>query len=480
MFRITQQLFASQTINNARQHQAHLAQLQRQISSGLRIEKPSDDPAAVGTLLAAKAKDLRYDVDLSNIEAARARLNGSVSQLTYAKELLSEAHTIALAREDGEHQVAADRISNILEQVVEVANFFDNGQHFYGGAALDSPPFEITDRDASGNPLQVSYVGSHDRASVNVSPRLAVDTLYSGREVFQKTQRQETKLFGTTGATAGSGTDSATGRATLTVRHTSTTYAGGSGVQPGLSSADGDTIIGPLGANVLTVDDSSGSGASGTISLNGGPEFAFSSTDTNLQVLGWQGEAVYVDMSNITPGFNGQVQIVADGTLSVDEGLSEVAIDFTANQVVEDAETGAVTYIDSSTIERTGTDLIEYSRAADVFQTLIALRDDFLNADDLPPKQWEAVMNHRLRDLSDNMNQILNVVGEQSVALDNLDVIQLRTEQLQLETRGMIGDVEGADIPALVVKLQSEQNLLQFTYASSVGLLDLSILDFIR
>ena len=107
MFRITQQLFASQTINHARQHQAHLARLQRQISSGLRIEKPSDDPAAVGTLLAAKAKDLRYDVDLSNIEAARARLNGSVSQLTYAKELLSEAHTIALARENGEHQVAA-------------------------------------------------------------------------------------------------------------------------------------------------------------------------------------------------------------------------------------------------------------------------------------------------------------------------------------------------------------------------------------
>ena len=59
-------------------------------------------------------------------------------------------------------------------------------------------------------------------------------------------------------AAAGTDTDSATGQAVLTISHTATTFAAGSGVQAGTSSPGGDTILGPAGAHTLTIIDTSG------------------------------------------------------------------------------------------------------------------------------------------------------------------------------------------------------------------------------
>src|SRR5439155_11953260 len=100
--------------------------------------------------------------------------------------------------------------------------------------------------------------------------------------------------------------------------HTSTTYQAGSGVQTGSGSAAGDTVIGPAGAHQLTIVDTSGTGAAGTVSLDGGPAVAFTNADTNLKVSGPNGQVVFVDTTAITANFNGTVNITANGTVSVD------------------------------------------------------------------------------------------------------------------------------------------------------------------
>ena len=84
-----------------------------------------------------------------------------------------------------------------------------------------------------------------------ISPQHTVDTYYSGAQDFQTRERQTTVYTGNTGAVAGTGTDTAIGQGTLQVRHTSTTFAAGSGVQTGVSSAASDTILGAAGAHKL-------------------------------------------------------------------------------------------------------------------------------------------------------------------------------------------------------------------------------------
>ena len=122
----------------------------------------------------------------------------------------------------------------------------------------------------------------------------------------------------------------------MTITHTGTTYAAGSGVQAGSSSASGDTILGPPGSHTLQITDTSGNGTAGTVSLDGGPPIAFTNGDTNLQVTNSSGDVVYINTSAITAGFNDSVAISTTGTMSVDGGATSTPITYAANQAVTD------------------------------------------------------------------------------------------------------------------------------------------------
>ena len=115
----------------------------------------------------------------------------------------------------------------------------------------------------------------------------------------------------------------------------------------GASSPQNDTVLGPLGANSIRINDTSGTGASGTVSLNGGPEVEWTLADTDLIVTDTDGRQVHLDLSGIAAGFSGDIDFVSDGTVSVDGGLTEVAIDFSASQTIVDSTTGQQTHIDT-------------------------------------------------------------------------------------------------------------------------------------
>jgi ABC-2 type transport system permease protein len=141
----------------------------------------------------------------------------------------------------------------------------------------------------------------------------------------------------------------------VAVKHVLTTYAGTSGVAPGTSSARRDTVIGPAGAHKLTIKDTSGKGTAGTVSLNGAKPVNFTNTDANLKVTGPDREVVYIDTTKIAAGFNGTVDITATGTLSSDNGLSTIPIDFTEKQVVKNQVTREQIRVDSRKIRKAGT-----------------------------------------------------------------------------------------------------------------------------
>lgn len=472
--RVTPLTSLSQSIRNAQLHSSQLADLQLQASTGIRIQRPSDDPQAVRSLLARKQDDSRFDVQLANINEARSTLNDSVSTLLEANKFLVRARDIALeANQSQSPEVLADEVDGLIQRLVDLANTENNGRYLFSGTSVNRKPFET----AGG---VTSYLGSQESSSVVIASNVTAETLLPGSEVFQPRDRGATLVLGARGAAAGTGTDSGVGTANLIVRHTSTTYGGGSGIQPGANSAAEDNIIGPAGTHSLTISDTSGTGAGGTVSLNGGEAVAFTSGDTNLRVTGATGEVVYLDTTSITPGFFGTVAITADGTLSVDGGHSETPIDFSGNQAVIDNNTQAVTYIDSTAITRAGVDEIEYPGTSDVFRVLAELRDDLINKRGLSTQQRSESIGRRIEDLDRMRNHILSVVGQQSLTLEDLDVVEQRLQDRQLATRETISNLESADISEVAIRLQAEQNLLQFTFATTAGLFDQSLLDFLR
>lgn len=461
-------MFTQRIATVSQRHQSRIGQLQTQISSGLRVQKPSDDPTVFRTLLARKSLNQRFDAWAGNVQEARTQLNSSVDQLLSLRQLFQQAKDIALeSRQTTEPEILADQVKILQQNLLEAANQSINGVFLYAGTAIHNQPFAESGEIAT-------YHGAQDRSHVVVGRQITVDVLYSGQEIFQSANRGETIFVGNTGATAGTGTDSAEGRGELTVTHVSTSYAGGSGAQPGASSATKDNVIG--GTHVLHIEDTSGDGTAGKISLNGGPEFAFTNADTDLLVSAF-GADVYVDVSQIAAGFNGEVVITAAGTISVDGGHTETEIDFSQNQQLIHPETGAVTNVDTQGIRVAGVDQIEYQGTSDAFQVLKDLEYDLRHMKD--GDEWHDSISRRLGDIDRTVDHLLSIVGMQSATLDGLNNIEIRNEDAQLETQRVIGELEGVDVAGAILDLQSEQSLLELTFASSNALLNMSLLDFI-
>ncbi len=481
--RVTTNYMLLQSLESARKHAFDVSRFQSHLSSGLKLQRPSDDPTGMRALLALRSGGARRTADVANIETVRTSLNVSVTNLQDAQNLFVQAKQIALqaqqATEPAEIEGYVQTIDSLLGRLLAIANAQHDGEYLYGGTRTDQPPFVQTGV-STDVAAPVQYVGSEARSRAAIGEGRTADRLYTGREVFLATERETPIFVGQTGAAAGSGTSSATGQDELIVRHTATTFAAGSGVQPGAGSATGDTIIGAAGTHLLTITDVSGTGAFGSVSLDGGADVNFTSSDTDLAVTGPFGDVVYLDMSAITPGFSGDVDVTADGTLSVDGGATVAPIDFSTNQAVTDSLTQSVTYIDGSGITRTGADEIDYVGAADAFQVLQNLRRDLLAFNNVPSAEWHAALQRRIGDIDRVHNQFLRVIGEQSVTLQQLDFLQTRSETLRLEGQTAASDLESADVAEAAVRLQQSQLLLQTAYAATVQVMNQSLLDFLK
>lgn len=476
-FRITTLQMVSRAITANQRHLQNIGRAQLQTTTGLRINTPSDDPLATRSILSHRTLDQRIESDRNNIQQARKKLDGSVSRLLDAKNMLVKAKSVALeSPQTTERSLLATEIDQILDHLIDLANDQFDGHYLFSGSAVNTRPFNSR---LTGDTRVVEYDGADFRTQMVVGIDLEVDVLYRGDEIFQPQDREQTLVLGKTGATSGLGTDSATGRGSLVVTHTDTSYAGGSGVSPGTSSADGDTILGTTGTHQLTLVDTSGDGSSGTVSLNGGTPVTFSASDTNLLVTGPEGEIVYLDTTSISAGFNGTVDIIANGVLSVDGGATATIIDFSENQWIEHGESGEGTNIDSRGITRAGVDRLHYVGTADVFQTLSFLADDLRDQTIESNTEWHESVSRTIGDFDRIINHIVSVIGEQSVSLEALETMEARYEVIQLESRGIIADLESADIAEVVLDLQTEQQLLQFTYATTSVLFDQNLLDFI-
>lgn len=474
LFRVTPGHFANNTIRWAHNHNSNLEHLQAQIASGLRVQKPSDDPGIISTLLSNKASVERIDIEMENIAVSRSKLNQSVAQLVTAREAVSRANVLAL---DGVQANPSDRmnlareVDAILDLMLQVANSTDGGKPLYAGTSQTLEPFVVTQRDEMGRVMEVSYQGALERSRTVIGVQQTVDVLYTGEEVFMRQTRGETVFAGSTGAAAGTGTDSGVGQGRLEVSHTLTTFSGASGLQPG-SGTDDDTILGDY---TLSVDSTAG-----TLRLDGGSPVSFTTGDPNVAVVAPNGAVLHVDTSGLVGGFVGDVVVTGAGSLSVDGGVSSIPIDFSQNQVVQHAETGKITNVDTSNVRRAGGEDLEYLGTASVFQALIDLRDDLMNRRELSTQEWSASLSRRVGEIQRVHDELLEVVGEQSVALENLDGLEARAQDYKLETQHTVANLETADIGEAIVKLQTSQNALQFTYATSMQVMQTSLLDYLR
>jgi len=149
----TQQLNVD-AMNN---RQVQVTKAQQQLSSGLRVSAPADDPAAAVKVLDLQetiAKTTQYQ---SNISTARGRLNLEESALTTSGNILSRAKELTLQGMNDSLN-SSDRLSlkfevdQLIQEMAGVANTKNaNGEFIFSGDLSTVPAFAV-------NPTTGEYV----------------------------------------------------------------------------------------------------------------------------------------------------------------------------------------------------------------------------------------------------------------------------------------------------------------------------------
>lgn len=459
----------------ANQHTADVAVLRNQISSGVRISRPSDDPRAQELVLDQYAVLGQLEARSEVIDETRFVLNEAHVQIRAANNYVVKAKDIALQvnqlTSPVEAEAFAGEVESLIRSLGDIANTRHGGRYLFSGANLQTPPY--------GDVTQATtYSGNKTTSNTFIAGVGEVATFYSGEDIFSTGQGGQTFVSGATGITGGSGTATGHGSSNLLVSHVSTTYDGASGIQPGLSSAAEDTVIGKMGKHSVEIIDTSGSGAFGTISLNGGPPVAFTSADNDLLVSGAAGEKIYVDTTAIAAGTNTSVDLQGDGQISLNDGTSFTAIDFTANQTVKDAH-GNIRYFDTRQAEATGSGEVELTGSTDVFHQLRSLRDDLAKYSEYSADEWAGKVSEHLGALEQTADHLLGVVGDQSVDLQQLDIQQERSQDVQVEAEIVLNGLQATNLTDAVLELQEKELQHQFTLATLARAYDSSILDYL-
>jgi flagellin-like hook-associated protein FlgL len=296
-------------------------------------------------------------------------------------------------------------------------------------------------------------------------------TTMVGDQVFRCTGSSTPEFLGSTGAKPGAGTSNVRGDVWLTATHTATTYLGASGIAAGDSSAAGDTILGTH--HTLTIDE-----PNHTVRLDDGEVFTFTGNETDLKLTNKSGATACVNVQGLAAGFQGTVQIRADGSLSIDDGATSVPLSFSANDAVTDSRNGRILYVDSADIAQTGMDPVRVSGTYDLFSVLISLRDTIANTKNLPQDQQMNLLDNAmgaLADVTDQVTEWVTTNGAQLQAMTSLkDVLDNRQALAQQQVAGL----ENADITDVAAQLARQQVLYQMALAATAKLLTLSMVTY--
>jgi flagellar hook-associated protein 3 FlgL len=141
--------------------------LQSQVSTGLSVQAPSDNPVAMqNTLnyLANNATQQQYSANISTLQSRADTVDNVLQSLQSASSQASQIATSAgNTTTNSPTQLAtyADQVNQLINQVVTAANTQDpaTGQYLFGGTASGTPPYTTT-TDANGEVTAATYNGN--------------------------------------------------------------------------------------------------------------------------------------------------------------------------------------------------------------------------------------------------------------------------------------------------------------------------------
>jgi len=156
----------------------------QEISTGKRVNSPSDDPAAAASEVQNQATESRIDQYLQSAGSLQAQMQTADSALSSVVTALNQAVSLGVEASNGtlsssNQQQILQQIQGVVGQVVQLANTSYQGNYLFSGTETSQAPFTQT---ASG----VTYNGNDGVNSVEIADGRSIESNVPGSQLFQQ------------------------------------------------------------------------------------------------------------------------------------------------------------------------------------------------------------------------------------------------------------------------------------------------------
>ncbi len=183
MTRITTAYLFQKTAIDIAQKQFDIAQIQNQIGTGKRLNKPSDGPAETARVIDLNQAIDQIDQFQRNGIFANQRLGLEDATLSSVNNSLQRVRDLALQANSGSQTtetraIIKAEVEQRLQELLDYANARDgNGNYLFAGSKNRTEPFTQT---ASG----VTYNGDQNQLSLKISSNRTIIASGSGYDIF--------------------------------------------------------------------------------------------------------------------------------------------------------------------------------------------------------------------------------------------------------------------------------------------------------
>ena len=506
VMRVTSQTQQRSALNNIFRITEDMFNAQKEITSGKKIHKPSDDPSGMRDTLALRTsiqKIKQFDRNINNNQIFLSRGESALESigvsLSRAKELsIVELGGMSTSETRG---YAKTELDNIISTVFQQANAKVKNMFLFSGTNVNTPPFESTGSGAV-------YKGNSDNLSIQIEDNTNVKITIPGSEALGtdlnpdlNTSTKVSELNGGTGITEGSFSivDRAGTSGTVTISSwmslshvitaignvsrnlTASINSSGNGI----TITDSSSVI----KNSLTVNEVDGGRTALSLGIVGKKDGNIEGMDLNAslsrntkisELNGGQG-LVLGDINIINGSASGAINLSSATTIgsvidlinAAASGTVTASIDSAGNslQVVSN-NSSTIAVINNVGLDTTAEEL-GIGGGRNVINTLIKLKQAMEYNDTFAILGSLANLDSGL----ESINESRAIYGATTRRMNSTEQIHQKNIVNQNE---QISNIEGADLVEAASKFAAMETALQASLSSTARIIQPSLLDFLR
>ncbi|HIQ19841.1 MAG TPA: flagellar hook-associated protein 3 [Planctomycetes bacterium] len=146
--RVSDSFALQRLLNQVQLDQDALLRLETQLSTGHRLELPSDDPTSALEIIGLQRLLERKEQVKTNLTTNQSYLTASDTAISQISSILAEVRSVAMGAmgtvvTDQQRAAAAQQVAHAVEQLLDVGNQKFRGRYLFAGSTTGQRPFEI-------------------------------------------------------------------------------------------------------------------------------------------------------------------------------------------------------------------------------------------------------------------------------------------------------------------------------------------------